>query len=154
MSTFQHNALATKEGRESKPKRREKVMHCQQGVRIEEKRSSEVYKFINDPRSVGSILSNAQTSSYFILSFAFICLSIIFHSLTPPESLCFYLTTLSFLCQNLPMLLSLNFILLLSPFSSLFWGLQLSHLCPCQTWQPSAAISLCYRERSRLYKDQ
>lgn len=94
-------------------------MHCQQSVRTEEKRSSEVYKFINDPGSVSSILSNAQTSSYFILSFAFISLSIILHSLAPPESPCFYLTTLSFLCQNLPMLLSLNFILLLSPFSSL-----------------------------------
>lgn len=83
-------------------------------------RSTKVYECINDPGAVSSILSNALTSSYFILSLTFICLSIILPSLKPPSPLVSTLLPCHPRCQNLPMLLSLNLTLVPSPFSSLF----------------------------------
>lgn len=96
-----------------------------------------------------SILSNALTSSYFIFSLAFICLPITSH--TPP-------VPLFPSCQPAAKTFPCSFLWTsLWPshlFSSLFWGLHLSHLCLCQARLPFNAISLCYGERSRLYKDQ
>ena len=84
-------------------------------VSEQKKRSTKVYECINDPGAVSSILSNALTSSYFILSLAFICLSIILLSLNPPSPLVSTLLPCHPHCQNLPMLLSLNLTLVPSP---------------------------------------